>query len=237
MSAHLPYISQFESSALASEFLEGRLETTEDPNWRNSGWTRPRDYGFWAWHTCGVACLRMILPPGAATAAELTSDLVRAGAYQVSGQHVTGLIYHPFADYIRSRWGLSGTVHRTLGMERVRDALGRPDTVMMLSVNPAIRNVTTDDPPPSGLAPGGHLVLATKASAEDITFHDPSGHPYRQSNVTLSWEHFGPHFAGRGIEITVQRAPHRNQPLDRVSLLGHAPLKVHVAISSTCNTP
>ncbi len=101
MSALLPYVSQFESSELASDFLEGRLTPKEDSRWRNCGWAQPEDYGFWAWHTCGVACLRMILTPTVAKAADLTRDLVRVGAYQVSGNHVAGLFYHPFTEYIR----------------------------------------------------------------------------------------------------------------------------------------
>lgn len=205
MSAQLPYVSQFESSELVSDFLEGRLKTEEDPKWRNSGWARPEDYGFWAWHTCGVACLRMILTPAAAKAADLTRDLLQAGGYQVSGNHVTGLFYRPFTVYVRSNWGLEGTVIKELTLKRVQQILDLPDTVMMLSVNPAIRDTTTAAAPSAGPGTGGHLVLATKASPQGVIFHDPSGHPHSQADVMLPWHHFESFFARRGIAITLQR--------------------------------
>lgn len=205
MSALLPYVSQFESSELASDFLEGRLTPKEDPRWRNSGWAQPEDYGFWAWQTCGVACLRMLLTPTVARAADLTRDLVRVGAYQVSGNHVSGLFYHPFTDYIRSKWGLAATVHRELNLKRVQEILGLPDTVLMLSVSPVIRDTTPTASPLAAGPTGGHLVLATRGSDKGVTFHDPSGHPHGQSNVTLPWNHFDSFFAQRGIEITIPR--------------------------------
>jgi hypothetical protein len=206
VSAHLPYVSQFESSELVSDFLEGRLTPQEDPRWRNSGWTRAEDYSFWAWHTCGVACLRMILSPAVAKACNLTQDLVKAGGYQISGNNVAGLFYHAFVSYIRDHWGLHGTVYKELSLERVRDILHMPQTVMMLSVDPTIRNTSPTARRPPGPTAGGHLILATDASKEGVTFHDPSGHSHGQSNVMLPWDRFDSFFAQRGIAITIPAA-------------------------------
>jgi len=81
-------------------------------------------------------------------------------------------------------------VHRELNLKRVQEILSMPDTVLMLSVNPVIRNTTPTSRPLSAGPNGGHLVLATSGSDKGVTFHDPSGHPHGQSNVTLPWNHF-----------------------------------------------
>lgn len=209
MITDLPYLSQFESPALVTDILHGRLDAREDPNWRNSGWATPDLYAFWAWQTCGVACLRMLLPPKIRPpAATLTKELITAGGYKVQGNEIYGLIYTPFAHYAMTTWQMHARVEKNLTSKSLHDHLQRPSTAALISVHPEIRDADAQQAPQSCSEPGGHLVLATMASPTSITFHNPSGHPHSQAAVTLPWSHFNPLFAQRGITITLPEEHH-----------------------------
>lgn len=72
----------------------------------------------------------------------------------------------------------------------------------MASVHPSIR--WPDQSPPKK---GGHLVLVTRASADEIVFHNPSGEPAvdgrpgTQADARLAPAVFDRYFAGRGVAI------------------------------------
>lgn len=205
----LPYLSQFESATLVTEILQGRLDAKDDPNWQDAGWATRDLYAFWAWQTCGVACLRMLLPPKLRpTTATITQELITAGAYEVRGNQVRGLIYEPFTNYVTTTWRMRASVQKNLTPAALQDYLQRPGTAALISVNPEIRDVDAQQLPQPCAEPGGHLVLATGASSVGITFHNPSGHPHSQSAVTLPWHHFNPLFAQRGITITIPEDHH-----------------------------
>jgi hypothetical protein len=104
-----------------------------------------------------VACLRMALdhwryevPPALALAAEC----VDAGAYVRRGDRVDGLIYAPFAAYVRRRWGLVAESRPELTAAEVRGHIAAGG-LAMLSVHPSIRGLGPEPP-----QRGGHLVLA-----------------------------------------------------------------------------
>ena len=71
----------------------------------------------------------------------------------------------------------------------------------MASVHPSIR--WPDQPPPKG----GHLVLVTRAGADEIVFHNPSGEPVvdgrpgTQADARLAPAVFDRYFAGRGVAV------------------------------------
>lgn len=199
----LPYFSQFASRELVNAFLARPHLTADDPDWKSMGWPTSREYAFWAWQTCGVACLRSIvaLDGRQPSAAALTEDLILAGAYRISdgGTQVSSLIYAPFAEYVTKRWGLQAETRGQLRVDELRNELLEPACAAMVSVHPSVRdaetNLSADWP-----RPGGHLVLAHDATPEVIRFHNPSGYwPSGQSSVELPWSCFARFYANRGI--------------------------------------
>ena len=208
----VPYFSQFASRHLVSAFLAQPALTATDPLWRESGWQDPEQYAFWAWRTCGVACLRSVLgvsgtPP---TPADLTGDLIDAGGYvhDPRSSEVRGLVYQPFVEYVEQRWGLKAEVVRDVEDAQLPRLLagGR---VMLASVAPGVRDLATDgfvltEPP------GGHLVLVLEADTETVRFHNPSGRwPNEQDDVALPTSNFARAFAGRGVLLQTPTPPGR----------------------------
>lgn len=194
----VPYFSQFASPELVPELIAGTLAAEEDPRWSESGAASPLEYAWWCRRVCGMACLRMALVHwrGAAPGTvELAHECVSAGAYVVHGERVEGLIYAPFADYVRGRWGLTATVATALEPAHVREHLdaGR---LPMLSVHPSIRTL---DPEPRSR--GGHLVLAVDHDDEALYLNNPSGLPDSRHYARVPWSELERFFARRGVVL------------------------------------
>ncbi|WP_369405754.1 C39 family peptidase [Streptacidiphilus anmyonensis] len=198
MTITVPYVSQFASPDLVPDLIARTVPAEDDPRWAESGAQSPQEYAWWCRRVCGMACLRMALvhwrgdAPGTVG---LAHECVAAGAYVVDGERVQGLIYAPFADYVRERWDLAATVETALEPAQVREHLdaGR---LPMLSVHPSIR--TLDPEPP---ARGGHLVLAVGHDDEALYVNNPSGFPGSQHYARVPWPDLDRFFARRGVVL------------------------------------
>jgi hypothetical protein len=193
----VPYYSQWESASLVPDFITGQLDAADDPLWQKSGADSPQEYAFWAPRMCGVACLRMALdfwrhpvPPSV----PLVRELCEIGAYVREGDTVRGLIYEPFAERVRARWGLDAWSAPELSARRLPEIIASGH-LALLSVHKTIR--TPEVEPPSV---GGHLVLAVGASEEGVVLHNPSGLPgVSQESARVSWDRLERFYAGRGV--------------------------------------
>jgi hypothetical protein len=195
----VPYFSQWESADLVPQFIDGSLSSAADPRWAESGATTPADYGFWAPKACGLACLRMILsshglpvPP----TMRLVDLAVAWKAYIPVGDRVNGLIYRPFAEWVRHDFGVVAEVVPDLTVERLT-SVATPGTPVIASVHHWIR--WPDRHPPET---GGHLVLVTGAARGLVRLHNPSGLPgVSQQDAVVETAAFARFFAGRGMVI------------------------------------
>jgi hypothetical protein len=198
----VPYFSQFASPELVPELIAGTLPAEDDPRWAASGAASPQEYAWWCRRVCGMACLRMALVHWRGEAprtVELAHECVAAGAYVVDGERVQGLIYAPFADYVRERWGLAAQVETALAPAQVRKHLDAGQ-LPMLSVHPSIRTL---DPEPPGR--GGHLVLAVDHDDEALYVNNPSGFPGSQHGARVPWPDLDRFFARRGVVLSDPR--------------------------------
>ncbi|KUM28580.1 hypothetical protein AU467_34440 [Mesorhizobium loti] len=203
-SREVPYFSQWESPSMTLPLLaEGLSALYRDPLWRNSGTDTVEDYARWAVNVCGMACLKMIL----AVRGEIhpTLELARActayGGYIVNEDDgsIKGLIYEPFVRFVGERFGLLAETMTNVDMAMVPGLLAKWH-YFIASVHPGIRWPERE---PS--SKGGHLVLVTAASPNEIRFHNPSGHDREnQVNVTLPLAAFDRFFARRGIAVSFQ---------------------------------
>ncbi len=112
------------------------------------------------------------------------------------GERVNGLIYQPFADWVRHDFGIVAEVVPDLTLERLT-SYAAPDTPVIASVHHWIR--WPDRHPP---ATGGHLVLVTGAARGCVRLHNPSGLPgVSQQDAVIEAADFARFFAGRGMVI------------------------------------
>ena len=196
----VPYYSQWASPELVPAIVGGTMRAADDPRWAEYGASTPEEYEWWAVQLCGVACLRMALGAWDLDVPDpmrLAADCVEVGAYvHREDGGLDGLIYAPFAAYVRARWGLVADVRPDLPMDQITKHVAAGDLVM-LSVYRTIRAL--DPAPPRR---GGHLVLAVGADEEHVVIHDPSGLPGRsQEYARVRWSDLERFYAGRGIVL------------------------------------
>jgi hypothetical protein len=200
--ADVPYFSQWESPELVGPIIRGELAAEDDPRWAESGAATRADYAFWSWRACGMACLRTVLASWrsvSATTVGLGEEVLEAGGYRRRPDGLDGLIYAPFTDYVRTRWGIVARAEPRLEIPALQE-LVRAGHWAMVSVNPRIRRPA--DTPPST---GGHLVLVHGAPDDEFVFHNPSGDtPASQRSAVVRVEDFKRFYAGRGIVLTPQ---------------------------------
>ncbi|WP_327371915.1 peptidase [Streptomyces sp. NBC_01217] len=194
----VPVHTQFASFELVGPIVEGGLDPATDPAWADSGAESPAEYARWSGHLCGMTCLRMALGPGAPPLFTLRDGALKYGAYtQDSGGVIRGLIYAPFAEYVREVHGLDATVHPRLTSREILGLLDGGRTVMA-SVHYGIRH-------PQRPAPGrgGHLVLLTSRTGDGtgVHFHNPSGTTPGTRAADLPLADFERFFAGRGVSL------------------------------------
>jgi hypothetical protein len=196
----VPYFSQWESADLVPQFVAGSMSAEADPNWAASGARTAAEYAFWSRRACGLACLRMILAfRGMPVPAmmRLVDKALEWKAYIPDGDRVIGLIYQPFADWVRRDYGVEVAVVPDLTLDSVRLSAS-PAAPVIASVHPWIR--WPERTPPQS---GGHLVLVTGATDGVLRLHNPSGLPgSSQRDVLVAAADFARFFAGRGMIIS-----------------------------------
>jgi len=196
----VPSLTQFASPDLVERIVYGELDRAADPAWAQSGAVTLDDYARWCGHLCGLTCLRMALGPSAPSLFELRDGALKYGAYTESeeggGGTIHGLIYAPFAEYVRDVHGVNATVHRHLTVEEIVGLLDEGRSVMV-SVHYEIRRPHRPSP-----GRGGHLVLVTGRSADGgLHLHNPSGIDAGTRMADMALVDFEPFFAGRGVSL------------------------------------
>ncbi|MFI5586104.1 hypothetical protein ACIA5G_13780 [Amycolatopsis sp. NPDC051758] len=201
-----PYFSQWESPDLVGAIIRGEVRAEDDPRWRESGAESRAEYAFWSWRACGMACLRTVLAARRGTSATtmgLGKEVLAAGGHRWRPDGLDGLIYAPFAGYLRERWDIAAEVRADLRIDEVCDLVSRGDWVMA-SVNPKIRR-PADHPERRG----GHLVLVHGLAGDELVLHNPSGDGEEsQAGARVGKKDFARFYADRGVVF-----PHGEQRL------------------------
>jgi hypothetical protein len=201
----VPWITQYASPSLIAAITYEGHPLAEDPCWRDSGAPDRETYAAWCARWCGMACLRMALlaRDGAAPSLyELATGCAEYGGYTEEPGGPRGLIYRPFAEYVREKHRLRADVITELDTARLTAELdaGR---LVIASVHPDIRRPHTGPPKTDPPRTGGHLVLVIGHSNGLVTFHNPSGHIPEAVVATLPMPVFDRFAAHRGIALHI----------------------------------
>jgi hypothetical protein len=201
VSDQFPTVTQYASPDLIAAIAYRGRPHDADPRWAESGAPDPDTYGRWCGHMCGIACLRMALLARTGDAPTLFELLDGAREYEAYTEDpdtgaIRGLIYAPFARYVRDAHPLDAQVHPTLTLPGLLTLLdgGR---LVMASVHKEIRR--PENPAPGK---GGHLVLVTGRHGDTVHFRNPSGHTDKARTASLPAADFGEFFGGRGVSLT-----------------------------------
>lgn len=195
-----PYFAQWESRDLVADFVNGTRRAEDDPLWARSAAPNQTEYARWAAHSCGMACLKMLLAGrdgGERPLYRLAQDNLAAGGYQMTPDGgIKGLIYRPFADYLRATQGIEAEVKTDFSSSEIAAAVAA-GACFIASVHPSIRWPQREPP-----AKGGHLVLVYAAAPGVLRFHNPSGFDVAmQEQVEMSASAFDRFYAGRGVVV------------------------------------
>jgi len=176
------------------------VEAASDVKRHEFGFISDKQYEFWACRTCGLACfesymryLKLDLPHRA----KLVEEAIAYGAYIVRPDGVDGLIYRPFINLIKDKYGISGRLMVGCSVEDVAKEVAS-GAMVMCSVSPEIRN-----PAAESARKGGHLVLVHGADDRHFRLHNPSGYSWNQENMLIEHGNFERFFAGRAIILPV----------------------------------
>ncbi len=197
----VPYFSQWETPDLTLAVLaDGEAALRRDPRWAASGAASVEEYATWAGHVCGMACLKMVLAARGrpVPTLQLARGCTAHGGYVVdpASGTIKGLIYAPFVRFVAEAFGLHAAVVTGITAADLPEIMATA-AFFIASVHHGIR--WPDRTPP---ATGGHLVLVLAADADNVTFHNPSGHnAASQAHVVLPTATFARFFARRGICI------------------------------------
>lgn len=198
----IPYKSQWESPSLAEKILNKEISASQDPLWFRSGATTPKEYEYWSWNICGMACLTSILgylkvenvPP----LVQLAKRCSQFGGYVPTEVGIDGLYYKSFIDFIAKEFNLEGKIGSPLNIKEIIEEISQKNFVIV-SVHPTIRNPRAEPP-----GKGGHLILIVGYDLvkEQLIFHNPSGYAsVSQAFTSIDFSDFDRFFARRGIII------------------------------------
>lgn len=195
----VPYYTQWGSPDWVRAIVDDDADPCDDPAWQRSGFTDPERYRFWADRLCGLTCFESALDYwriAHPSRAVLLDEALRHDVYRMRDDGgVDGLIYRPFADWVRPAFGVRVEVLTEISIEDIAARVDR-DTLVIVSVSPEIRY-----PERPNERRGGHLVLLHGRDRNGVWFHNPSGVAPHQADAWLPFETFGRFYAQRGMTL------------------------------------
>lgn len=195
------YFAQWESPELIEKILAKKISPQDDPLWKRSGAISTKEYAYWSWNACGMACLKMLLVHKKnllIPLVTLAKECLRYGGYRLPLETSPGLFYRPFCTFVKAKYGLRAKPISALTITEITHILSRRGYVIA-SVDPTIRT-----PEHTSSQKGGHLVLIIgyNKNEQALYLHNPSGsNATNQSFVKLTYKQFHKFFANKGIAV------------------------------------
>lgn len=204
------YISQFVSIYPSSINLKTPLKNKKDIT--KFGAKNSKEFSFWAWRDCGIACIKMILETKKEakdkTIMDLTNEGVKLNGYVLheNGVFIDKGWFHNGLVALLNKYNVSAKMKKWQSIESIaKDIL--ENRMLIISVIVPGRNSIKEDgsfaPKPKATF-GGHLLLGIGVKMngkkiEGIYVHDPRGLPKYQANTYIPKRVFNTIFTGRTI--------------------------------------
>jgi hypothetical protein len=210
ISSEPPYISQFVDTYPSSITPDTLL--TDPRHIEAFGARDAKEFTFWAWRDCGIACVKMILDSHhkarGKTMMDLTNEGVDLGGYILyeGGVFVDKGWYHAALAALLEKYRVPAEMKRWQSIESVaKDVLENKQVIVSVTV-PGRRSIEEDgsfDLKPGGKT-GGHLLLATGVKihnqiVEGLYAHDPRALPNYQAHTFIPTDKFNEIFSSRTI--------------------------------------
>lgn len=189
------YISQFVGIYPQAITIETDLDNEE--HIKIFGACDSKEFTFWAWRDCGIACVKMILDASVSNSKkmmELTREGIDLGGYILYEDGVfvdKGWFHHSLVQLLK-KYEVDAVIKRWQSLESVaRDILS--NRLVILSATVPGRNYIMPDGSFRANEPakyGGHLFLAigvkmNGSEVEGIYVHDPRGLEKYQANTWI----------------------------------------------------
>lgn len=200
----IPYECQFATPALVADILDKKISAENDLNWNTFGYKDRKEYAYWSWRICGIACLKMIFDyynvNRGKSIAELTRECVELGGYEVETDR--GWFFKPMLAQI-TKAGLNGFIGTHFGVNLISNLILNKK-FFIASVNPCMVRFDKDI---INKKPGGHLAVVIgfrmqNKKIDGFFLNNPSG----KSNETrvkafIPIDIFTSAYSNRGIAI------------------------------------
>ncbi|HVX93127.1 MAG TPA: C39 family peptidase [Candidatus Dojkabacteria bacterium] len=204
------YFSQFVSIYPAS--ITPKKILTNKKDIKEFGAKDGKEFTFWAWRDCGIACVKMILATKnkakKKTIMELTKEGVELGGYILykNGKFVDeGWFHRPLSRLLR-RNGVIARTKKWQSIESVASDILRNRLVILSLKLPSRPTIKEDGSfePKKNAEYTGHLVLATGVkmngkNVEGIFVHDPRGLKKYQKNTWIPYNTLNKVFTNRTV--------------------------------------
>lgn len=207
-----PYVSQFIRIYPSSIAPDTVLTNARDI--KAFGAKDGKEFTFWAWRDCGIACVKMILDAKHKakhkTMMDLTREGVALGGYVVyeKGRFVDKGWFHRSLVALLKTYGVDAKMKKWQSIESVaKNVLENKLTVLSVVV-PGRRSIKEDGSfgEKYHAQPGGHLLLATGVAmngkeVEGVYVHDPRGLKTYQQDTYIPKKIFASIFTNRTIVV------------------------------------
>lgn len=207
------YISQF--IGIYPSSITTKTPLTNGQHIKKFGAKDSKEFTFWAWRDCGIACVKMILETkGKAkhkTIMDLTNEGIKLGGYILYEKRIfvdKGWFHNSLADLLR-KYELNTKLKKWQTIESVaKDILDNKMVILSVLV-PGRRYIKEDGSfeAKEGAKFGGHLFLATglkmkNRQIEGLYVHDPRGLKNYQKNTFIPKSVIEKIFTNRTIVVT-----------------------------------
>ncbi|MFS8158595.1 MAG: C39 family peptidase [Candidatus Roizmanbacteria bacterium] len=205
-----PYMSQFIDILPSSRNPDILLDSKRDLE--IFGAKDAKEFTFWAWRDCGIACVKMILEAKNTGKGKSMMDLTREGIdlggyilYEKERFVDKGWFHLGLAKLLK-KYGVSSTIKKWQSIQSVTNDIFS-NKMVILSVTVPRRTSIKEDGSFQGKnnkKPGGHLLLATGVEMDGkkiigIYAHDPRGLEKYQEDTFIPKKVFDSIFSNRTI--------------------------------------
>lgn len=205
-----PYYPQWASRNLILKITNHQISARDDPEWKTFGFRSKKEYEFWSWRACGIACLKMIIEGFCGKKgllfAPILKKALRLGGYKIYNQEGKfvdkGWFYQPLLKVLYG-YKIKGAIFKSLSVNQIaKEILDNHAVVVSVDAltfgtGKVNRNLIT----------GNHLVLVfgyqiKNGKISGFYLHNSSGRTRKlQENAFIPIKLFKTGFAYRGFSV------------------------------------